>query len=133
MNRILTLFFSLLLGLPALSQYTGDGYYRVQNMKSERYIVMIDNKTKGFNMSTTSYDTDALMTIKKFKNVVSDAGSVVYIEKQEGNQYNLKAQGTDAHAVVGRYITLTPKEANTYSCTYSMYPWNLLFYYPNNQ
>ncbi len=114
MNRILTLFFSLLLGLPALSQYTGDGYYRVQNMKSERYIVMIDNKTKGFNMSTTSYDTDALMTIKKFKNVVSDAGSVVYIEKQEGNQYNLKAQGTDAHAVVGRYITLTPKEANTY-------------------
>lgn len=114
MNRIIAFIFTLLLGLPAMAQYTGDGYYRVQNMSSSRYIVMIDNKSKGFNANTTSYDMDALVTIKKFERVVSDPGSIIYIEHYQGNQYNLKAQGTDAHAVVGRYLTLTPKEANTY-------------------
>ena len=114
MNRILSFIFALFLGLPAMAQYTGDGYYRVQNMRSERYIVMIDNKSKGFNASTTSYDMDALVTIKEFERVVSDPGSVIYIEHYQGNQYNLKAQGTDAYSVVGRYLTLTPKEADTY-------------------
>lgn len=114
MNRFLALCFIFLSGLPALAQNISDGYYRVQNMKSERYIVMIDNKSKGLNATTTTYDMDALLTIKPFSRVASDPGSVIYIEHHEGNQYNLKAQGADAHAIVGRYLTLTPMEADTY-------------------
>ena len=113
-KRIFIVLFSLLIGIPALAQYMGDGYYRIMNMKSERFISFIDNKSEGFNVSTASYDADALVSIKKFNNVVSNAGSVVYIEKYEGNQYSLKAQGVDTYSLFGQYLTLTPKEANTY-------------------
>lgn len=113
-KKILIILFSMLIGIPTLAQYMGDGYYRILNMKSERFISFIDNKSEGFNVSTATCDADALVSIKKFNNVVSDAGSVVYVEKYEDNKYNLKAQGADTYSLFGQYLTLTPKEANTY-------------------
>lgn len=93
--------------MPALAQLGADGYYRVKNFKSQRYIIMIDNKSKGVDPNSTTYDLDAMMTIKPFSKVAAEAGSVVYIQNCGGNQYNLIAQGTDVHATTGRYLTLT--------------------------
>ena len=107
MNKILLSFFLSCLFLPAAAQLNGDGYYRVQNFKSERYVMMIDNKTKGGNISTTTVDLDALMTVKPFSRIDNEAGTVVYLENRGGNQYNLKSQGTDAYQTVGRLVTLT--------------------------
>jgi len=95
------------MALPSMAQLSGNGFYRVKNFKSERYITMIDNKSKGGDITTTTADLDAMITIKPFDKVAADAGSVVYIENAGGSLYNLKAQGTDAHAVTGRYLTIT--------------------------
>lgn len=100
--------------VPSMAQLNGDGYYRVQNFKSGRYIIMIDNKSKGASATSTTYDLDAMMTVKPFSRVAADAGSVVYVENCGGNQYNLRAQGTDVYATTGRYLTVTSKPSNTY-------------------
>ena len=112
MNKILLSLLLSCLFLPAAAQLNGDGYYRVKNFKSERYIVLIDNKSKGGNISTTTYDLDAMMSVKPFSKIDSDAGSVVYIENKGGNQYNIISQGTDAYQSVGRLLTLTTASAS---------------------
>ena len=112
MNKILLSLLLSCLFLPAAAQLNGDGYYRVKNFKSERYIVLIDNKSKGGNISTTTYDLDAMMSVKPFSKIDADAGSVVYIENEGGNQYNIISQGTDAYQSVGRLLTLTTASAS---------------------
>ena len=107
MNRIILSLLAIFLSTQASAQLSGDGYYRVQNLQSSRYIYMIDNKTTGFSYQKTSYDVGALRTISPFSRVVNDPGSVFYISKVNGNQYNLRSQGADAHNMVGRYLTLT--------------------------
>ena len=114
MKKYLLALLATCLAVPSLAQLNGDGYYRVQNFKSGRYIIMIDNKTDGVNATTTTYDLAAMMTIKPFSRVAADAGSVVYVENRGNNQYNLKAQGTDLNATTGRLLTVTPKQQNTY-------------------
>ena len=107
MNRILLFFLSALFSTTALAQFTSNGYYRVQNVGSSRYIDMIDNKTTGFSYAKTAYDIDALVSRKPFSWVASDPGSVIYVESKGNSMYNLKAQGTDAYKVVTRYLKLT--------------------------
>ena len=104
------LFFSFLVSvavIPAMAQLGADGYYRVQNQTSKRYIIMVDNKTKGANVQANSYDIDALRTIKPFSAVETDPASIYYIESKGNKEYNLKAQGTDAYASIGRYLTIS--------------------------
>ena len=100
------------MSLPSVAQLSGNGYYRVKNFKSERFIIMIDNKTEGADPASTTYDMDALMTIKPFSRIASDPGSVIYIENGSGNEYNLKAQGTDVNQSTGRYLTISTGSAS---------------------
>ncbi|MCR4603399.1 MAG: hypothetical protein K5683_07710 [Prevotella sp.] len=122
MKRLLFFFLFAAFVSPVLAQLNGNGYYRARNFKSERYIIMIDNKSKGANYTTTTYDLDAMMSVKPFDRVCSDPGSVVFVENCGGNQYNLKAQGTDVHATTGRYLTITQANAThqTYFCSASV-------------
>ena len=106
MKKIVVFLLSALLAVPAVAQLNGNGYYRVQSKTSDRYIVMIDNKSTGYNTSQQKADIDALLTVKPFTRVSSDPSSVIYVENVGGSQYNLKAQGTDAHAAVGYYLKL---------------------------
>ena len=106
MKKICLFLLSALLAVPAIAQLNGNGYYRVQSKTSDRYIVMIDNKSTGYNTSQQKADIDALLTVKPFTRVSADPSSVIYIEDIGGSQYNLKAQGTDSHATVGYYLKL---------------------------
>lgn len=101
------------LGLPAVAQLNGNGFYRVQNQRTERYIILVDNKSKGITAQTTDADLDALRTVSPFSTVESDPGSIYYIQNAGGNQYNLLSQGADAHAFVGRYLTIAQVSGST--------------------
>lgn len=106
MKKILfTLLALLLLSMPVMAQAVKKGYYRVQNNKTQRYIFLVDYKTKGVLIAETSYDVDALRTRADFANVVSDPSTVYYIENVGGTNYNLKGQGKDVYDFVGRYLT----------------------------
>jgi hypothetical protein len=90
MKKVKLLLLSVLCTVAAHAQLNGDGYYRIQNQSTQRYISPSDNY--GYNEpGTTMVDVSALKTIPQ-EGVQADAGSVVYI-KAEGDGYNLLGQG----------------------------------------
>lgn len=90
--------------LSAAAQLQGDGFYRVLNMKTSRYINVIDNKG-SVDVASTQADLGAIQTVKGFDNVVDDPGSIIYIRKM-GAEYDLVAQGTSVHDIVGITVQL---------------------------
>jgi len=116
MNRIALSLLTLVFSIPAMAQLNGDGYYRVQNFKTKRYITVLDNKSQGVNVSSTRYDVNALVTTSGFDNVVSDPATVMYIEKASGG-YILRSQGTDTYVLTGRYLTVTSAGGGTYQAS----------------
>ncbi len=107
-KTILSLLSLLLLVVTAQAQTVSKGYYRVQSFSSNRYIYLVDYKTRGVDVSTTGYDVDALRTWGPFSRVVSDPSTVYFIENAGGYFYNLKGQGKDVYDFVGRYLTVKP-------------------------
>lgn len=106
----------------AFAQYTGDGYYRVQNVQSERYIVVLDN-TGGKQWTTTDADLNAIRTYTGFETIVSNPGSIIYAEKNgSNNEYILYSQGTNTYSITGGlYLKLSTNSDGTYKAyaTYS--------------
>ena len=75
--------------MPANAQINGDGYYRIQNAKSGRYMTLCDNHSDGIDYSATQAETGALETRGDKSNIISDPGSIFYIKKISGNEYNI--------------------------------------------
>ena len=74
-----------LITLPASAQISGDGYYRVQNNGTERYITITDDIIGQVDMSATTVDLINITTWRGFDNVKSNPGSIIYINKSERN------------------------------------------------
>lgn len=113
MNRLLLIIFTIIISSTASAQLNGDGYYRVQNQYSNRYIVVNSNKAKA-NMSTNEVDLGALETYKSFDKIVSNPGSIIYIENHGDNQYVLRAQGTNTLDMTGYYLKIRDNKNGTY-------------------
>ncbi len=94
-----------MVALTAQAQLTGDGYYRVQNKHTSRYIIVINDKG-SLNLTSQTADLSSLLTIKNFSNVESDPSSIIYI-KEDGagsGNYRLQSQGIDTYTMVGYYL-----------------------------
>lgn len=63
MKRLLLVLHAFVLALAASAQFNGDGYYRVKNVGSERYITVRDNRG-SVNVGTTSADMGAVELYK---------------------------------------------------------------------
>lgn len=97
---------------PACAQLNGDGYYRVQNVTTGRYISLVDNKSNT-EVATTEPDMGALISIMNFENVVDDPSTIIYIEYQgvnssSNNYYNLYAQGVDVYSILSYWVYIMP-------------------------
>lgn len=113
MKRIKLLFFSVVCAVSVHAQLKGDGYYRVQNEKTLRYITVVDNRG-SVNSQTTDADLNALRTVMDFKRVVSDPASVVYVKKMTKG-YDLQSQGMDTYAMINRELMVLDLEDGTYA------------------
>lgn len=114
MKKIL-LFLTTLLPFAAYAQLNGDGYYRIQNNQSERYIILKDNAIGEVNESSASADVSNLTSWSGFDYVKSSPGSVFYIQ-QVGTKYNLIAQGTSIYDITGgkKYIDIIARNGGAY-------------------
>ena len=74
-----------------MAQISANGYYRVKNFITDRYIIVVDNKSKGVDKVTTTVDLLALNSVRSWDKIESNPASVIYIEKVSGNEYNVKA------------------------------------------
>lgn len=105
-QSLLTLLVSIasFMSLQAQSSYTGDGYYRVKNVNTERYITVIDGYGR-VDIQSTSADMGAIETVRDFENIVSDPASIIYIKK-EGGGYNLFCQGIETYKMIHYYFNI---------------------------
>lgn len=108
MKRMAVVLLAVATVMPAVAQLTDDGFYRVQNAKSKRYATVVDNKAENKDVtSTTNIDLYAINT-RKADEVMSDPGSVFYIEKEEvANGYILRAQGMDTYKLTNMYLKIS--------------------------
>ena len=97
------------------AQVKGNGYYRIQNATTERYMSLTTTETKGIIIQTTTVECKALLTKKKWDDVSTDPGTIFYIDNKGGDQYNIKNQGSSLYDMVNYYIRLKYyKDANVY-------------------
>ena len=106
MKKIITAILTLI-AIPTTAQISGDGYYRIQNNGSERYITITDNVLTNTNVSSSSIIDYGNITTWFWDNVKSNPASVVYI-KAVGSQYDMSAQGFSIHDITGgkAYVNL---------------------------
>ena len=88
-----------------------DGYYRVHNYKTGRYIYVLDN-TGSINISTSSADMGALKLWKDKSKALTDPATIIYAEYKYkgsyGEMYDLRAQGTGVYGIIGYYVNIAP-------------------------
>jgi predicted MPP superfamily phosphohydrolase len=123
MKKIFTLIIMASMTLKATAQLD-NGFYRIQNTNTERYIVMYDPYVL-VNKATVTVALDALQTITSWNTVRSHMGSVWYIESKGDSQYDLYCQHSSlgansdgfypsifyndgAYRIYGEYSGLTP-------------------------
>ena len=113
--------------LAALAQdygtgFTTDGYYRVRNVATGRYIYVTDNKDY---YSAEREDFQAIQLWKDAasaadgKSPISSPASVIYI-RQVGSKFDLTSQGTGVHALTGYYVSVDKKSNGTYEVSASV-------------
>lgn len=85
-----------------------EGYYRVRNLGSKKYVYVVDNRG-----SITPEDLGAIVPGDLN---LSDPGSIVYIKYVRGSEYNLYSQGTNVYDVISNN-----GEATGYNVTVSKY------------
>lgn len=115
MNKfILSIALACISGLTAHAQFTSNGYYRIKNATTQRYMSLCDNHSRGVHVASTSVDAGALVTKKNFNEVVTDPGTVFYIENVSGTNYNISSQGSNVYNMIQYYIRLSKLNDGTY-------------------
>lgn len=99
--------------------FTSNGYYRICNLVTKRYIYVTDNKDY-YNPNTDSEDFQAIQLWKDLSRTVSNPASVIYIEEVSSGSYDLKAQGTGVHALTGYYVNVSKQANGTYKVSASV-------------
>lgn len=114
-KTILSIALACISGLTAHAQFTGNGYYRVMNATTERYMSLTDRTSQGLDIATTTVDASALLTKKNWDEVSTDPGTIFYIENKGGDQYNISAQGANLYDMIQYYVRLSyDSKANLY-------------------
>lgn len=117
---IISALVSILTPTLATAQLSGNGFYRVQNNASQRYITINDDIIGEVNTSSTTADLNNIVTWRGFDYVKSNPASIIYIESVSG-KYNLSAQGTSVYKIAGgrAYVDIKDKGDGTYSFSVS--------------
>ena len=107
----------LLSPLALYAQLNGSGYYRIQNSKTERYFVMVDDSAWLITTaSTQDINTGAFKLMKPFEEyVATNPASICYLTKYSNYQYNISGQGLDLYARVKSYLEFRQRSNGTYT------------------
>ena len=105
MKKSIVLSIAVLGVLSANADYTGAGYYRVKNLRTSRWVSVIDDY--GYiDYGNTTADLQAIKLWKNFDDVCCDPASVLRIYPV-GEKVQLETQGTGIQQIIGHYAELT--------------------------
>ena len=78
---------SLFMSTAAFAQLGDNGFYRVQNKATSRYVGIIHDRSET-EVVTTQADLNALRAYKNWDWVESDPATIIYIEKKSSGTTN---------------------------------------------
>lgn len=90
MKKLFTLIFLVSMTLSAAAQLD-DGFYRIKNVATGRYVVMFDPFVL-VNKATGTVGLNALQTLTSWNKVRSHMGSIWYMESKGDSKYDLHCQ-----------------------------------------
>lgn len=101
-KKLFTAMAVMLFSVTAFAQQLTEGFYRVQNYGSQRYLYVRD--CSG-NVSTLGADMDACELWPNLEDAISDPSSIMYLEKH-GSQWDITSQATGVHEMTNMYMTI---------------------------
>lgn len=125
MRRLHTLFLLFSLCLTSVyaqssgTGFIGDGYYRVRNNKTNRYIYVTDNKDY-YDKTKDVGDFQAIQLWTDINRAIGDPATVIYIDEVTPGMFDLAGQGTSIHALTGYYVGVTKLSDGTYKVSASV-------------
>lgn len=113
MKKFLSFVFTALFSLSTFAQFNGDGFYRIKNRDTGRYLTVVDNRA-SVSMATTEPDLAAILPIRNFDRIVGNPASIIYIDHVSDNNYSLRAQNVDTYDLMEVYLNLVKRSDGTY-------------------
>ena len=121
-KRLYVLLISCATLLSAHAQLSDKGYYRIQNVNTKRWMSLSDNTSTGVDNVSMTADCGALVTKRIWEDVVTDPGSIFFIEKLADSsirpntiEANVGGQGTSIKELIN-YTLLITKVGSAYRC-----------------
>lgn len=107
MKKFLTAVLASAISLSASALITGDGYYRVQNYMTGRYIYVLDDKG-SLNFQATTAELGAIQLWKGYENTISDPSTIIYVKSldEKGQNFDLQTQGTGVKSMIDYPVTI---------------------------
>ncbi len=96
--------------------FVDNGYYRVHNFATQRYIYVTDNKDY-YDMARDEEDFQAIQLWKNVEKTIYDPASVIYIQQvgsSTSTTFDLMAQGTGVHSLTGYFVNVKKLPNSTY-------------------
>ena len=93
------------------------GYYRIQNAKTDSYLLIVDTKsaTNAQDIASGNADLEAIYMIDDFEaNVAYNPATICYIEAFGGGQYNISGQGLNLYNIASRLFNIDEVNAPIY-------------------
>ena len=114
---------SLFMSTAAFAQLEGNGYYRVKNTLSNRYVSILHNKSNTEVMSGKA-ELGALRSFVSWDKVCSDPSTIVYFDKTGTGTvankpckfFNLCGQGTSTIDIINFSLGVMDMGSNKYRC-----------------
>ena len=114
---------SLLMSTAAFAQLDGNGYYRVRNTLSNRYVSILHNKSNTEIMSGKA-ELGALRSFVSWDKICSDPSSIIYFDKtgtstvagKTCQYFNLCGQGTSTVGIINHSLGVMDMGNNKYRC-----------------
>lgn len=99
--------FAGLIAFGASATLNGDGYYRVKNYKTERYIYVLDDKGR-LNFQATTAELGAIELWKGYEKAITDPATIIYVKDLTGKKqdFDLQAQGTGVYSIIDYPVSI---------------------------
>ncbi len=98
-------------------EYIPDGYYRVKNFGTGRFMSVVDNKAKPVEIVglNAKVDLGAVKMLDDFEaNVAHNPATLCYVQRAGSNFYNLFSHGLDLYDVTGRQLQAFENSTGNY-------------------
>lgn len=110
MKSLITSAITIALAFGASAQVATDGYYRVKNYTTNRYVYVMDNRG-SLNFQATTADLGAIEVWMDPQKRITDPASIIYVKALDNRRrsFDLLSQGTGVYEIISYPVSIFQK------------------------